>query len=46
MAARVDMLNARRSPIVDTELEEFLATHPLDLTATLDAARRWWAPIM
>lgn len=35
-AARVDMLNARQSPIVDTELEDFLATRPLNLTATLD----------
>ena len=35
-AERVEMLNARRSPIVDAELEEFLATKPLDLTATLD----------
>ncbi|MDG2515786.1 nucleotide sugar dehydrogenase [Sphingobium yanoikuyae] len=35
--ARVDMLNARQSPIVDAELEEFLATRPLNLTATLDA---------
>lgn len=34
--ARVDMLNARKSPIVDAELEEFLATRPLNLTATLD----------
>jgi len=34
--ARVDMLNARQSPIVDAELEEFLATRPLTLTATLD----------
>lgn len=33
---RVDMLNARKSPIVDAELEEFLATRPLNLTATLD----------
>ncbi len=33
---RVDMLNARQSPIVDAELESFLATRPLDLTATLD----------
>ncbi len=33
---RVDMLNARKSPIVDAELESFLATRPLDLTATLD----------
>ncbi|WP_420146221.1 nucleotide sugar dehydrogenase [Sphingobium sp.] len=33
---RVDMLNARKSPIVDVELEEFLAARPLNLTATLD----------
>jgi len=36
MPERVDMLNARKSPIVDVELEEFLATRPLNLTATLD----------
>lgn len=35
---RVAMLNARQSPIVDAELEEFLATRTLDLTATLDPA--------
>lgn len=34
--ARVDMLNARKSPIVDAELEEFLATRSLNLTATVD----------
>ncbi|MBV2149788.1 nucleotide sugar dehydrogenase [Sphingobium sp. AS12] len=37
-AERVEMLNARKSPIVDAELEEFLATRPLDLAATLDPA--------
>ncbi len=37
-AERVEMLNARKSPIVDAELEDFLATRPLNLTATLDAA--------
>lgn len=36
-ADRVALLNARRSPIVDAELEEFLADRPLDLAATLDA---------
>lgn len=36
-AARVAMLNARKSPIIDAELEDFLATRPLNLTATLDA---------
>ena len=35
-AERVEMLNARRSPIVDEELERFLAEVPLNLTATLD----------
>ncbi|PEQ10963.1 UDP-glucose 6-dehydrogenase [Novosphingobium sp. PC22D] len=34
---RVAMLNARQSPIIDAELEDFLATRSLDLTATLDA---------
>ncbi|MBU0933189.1 MAG: nucleotide sugar dehydrogenase [Alphaproteobacteria bacterium] len=33
---RVDMVNARKSPIVDVQLEEFLASRPLNLTATLD----------
>ncbi len=35
---RVDMVNARRSPIVDAELESFLAEQDLNLSATLDAA--------
>lgn len=39
IAARVDMLNARKSLIVDAELEDFLATRPLNLTATVDAQR-------
>jgi len=38
-AERVEMLNARKSPIVDAELEDFLASKPLDLTATLDAGK-------
>jgi UDPglucose 6-dehydrogenase len=33
---RVELLNARKSPIVDVELEDFLATRELDLTASLD----------
>lgn len=36
-ADRVELLNARKSPIVDAELEDFLATRELNLTATLDA---------
>lgn len=35
-ARRVAMLNARQSPVVDTELEQYLAEKPLDLTATTD----------
>jgi UDPglucose 6-dehydrogenase len=33
---RVAMLNARNSPIEDAELEDYLKTKPLDLTATTD----------
>lgn len=36
--AKVAMLNAGTSPIEDTELEHYLATKPLNLTATLDKA--------
>lgn len=36
-ADRVEQVNARKSPIVDTELENFLATRQLNLKATLDA---------
>ena len=35
--ARVAAVNARRSPIVDAELEDYLANRPLGLTATTDA---------
>lgn len=38
---RVAKLNARQSPIQDAELEDYLATHELDLTATTDAARAY-----
>jgi UDPglucose 6-dehydrogenase len=34
---KVDLLSRRVSPIVDAELEDYLATRELDLTATLDA---------
>jgi UDPglucose 6-dehydrogenase len=33
---KVDMINNRRSPIIDNEAEEFLATKDLKLTATTD----------
>ncbi len=35
--AKVEMLNNRQSPIVDTEIERFLAEEELDFKATLDA---------
>lgn len=34
---KVELINKKKSPIVDKELEEYLATKSLDLTATLDA---------
>lgn len=34
--AKVELLNNKKSPIVDKEIEEYLATKPLSLTATLD----------
>ena len=37
-AARVDLVNNRKSPIVDAELEDFLAQKSLQLTATTDLA--------
>jgi len=35
-ARKVEMINAKTSPIADPEIEEYLATKPLDLTATTD----------
>ena len=37
VAERVDMVNARRSPIQDEYIEQFFADRTLNLTATLDA---------
>jgi len=37
-ASKVALVNERKSPIADPELEEYLATRELDLTATLDAS--------
>ncbi len=36
IAEKVEMLNQRKSPIVDKEIEEFLSTKELDFTATLE----------
>ena len=34
---KVDMINQKKSPIVDAEIEEYLADRDLNLTATLDS---------
>ena len=36
VAEKVAMINSRISPLVDPEIEQYLATKPLDLTATTD----------
>jgi UDPglucose 6-dehydrogenase len=41
VSAKVDLINARKSPIEDTELEHYLAHKPLNLTATLDKAQAY-----
>jgi UDPglucose 6-dehydrogenase len=33
---KVDLLNQKKSPIVDVEIEDFLANKPINFTATLD----------
>ena len=35
-ARKVDQINARQSPIADAEIEDYLASKPLNLTATTD----------
>jgi UDPglucose 6-dehydrogenase len=35
---RVDMLNARKSPLLDPEIQDFLSSRDLDLTGTTDLA--------
>jgi len=37
LQSKVDMINSRRSPIMDREVEEYLTTRDLRLTATTDA---------
>jgi len=36
VAAKVEQINARQSPIEDTDIEHYLASKPLNLRATLD----------
>ncbi len=40
-APRVAMVNARRSPIADTECQDYLANRPLRLSATTEAAEAY-----
>lgn len=41
MAERVAMINARQCPVLDDELQEYLSTRRLRLTATTDAAKAY-----
>lgn len=36
VSEKVELINRRQSPIADAEIEEYLASHDLDLSATLD----------
>ena len=38
---KVELINARKSPIVDKEIEEYLSDHELNLSATLDGERAY-----
>ena len=38
---KVELINKRKSPIVDKEIEEYLSTRDLDLVATLDAKKAY-----
>lgn len=38
---KVDLINSRKSPIIDQEIEEFLAEKELNLTATTDAYKAY-----
>ena len=39
--SKVDLINNKKSPIVDKEIEEYLATKKLDLVATLDSYKSY-----
>jgi len=41
LQSKVDLINAHQSPIVDTEISEYLANKDLDLTATCDGNRAY-----
>lgn len=39
--AKVELINSKKSPIVDKEIEEYLSTKKLDLVATLDGDKAY-----
>ena len=41
---KVDLINNKKSPIVDVEIQEFLETKPLDLVATTDKTLAYNSP--
>ena len=41
MTEKVEMLNAKKSPISDNEIEDYLKNKPLNLTATLDKQKAY-----
>ena len=44
MQNKVDLINNKKSPIVDKEISEYLASKPLNLTATCDTSIAYKAP--
>jgi len=38
---RVELINRRKSPIIDREIEDYLSKEPLNLTATVDAEKAY-----
>ena len=38
---KIDLINQRKSPIVDQDIQEYLSSKPLNLTATLDKKRAY-----
>ena len=41
LTSKVDLINNKRSPIADREVEEYLTTKQLDLTATIDGDKAY-----